>query len=142
MTDLTKIDRPFGELDRETKGALMLAAHEGATIEFYDPAIGVGSSSTYKPGWAPHLVYRIKPVPLTPDTLDWSQVAAGWDFCMRRAWEWEAPGMEPLAYLFMDDPTEVMARGPEALVRARVTQSSYRQGTCDWPASLIRRPGK
>lgn len=34
MTDLTKIDKPFGELDRETKGALMLAAHEGAEIEY------------------------------------------------------------------------------------------------------------
>lgn len=137
--DLTKIDKPFGELDRETKGALLLAEYEGARLEFRDPNSTLPWCEVlYCSEMSAHLMYRVKPVPLTKDTIDWSQVADGWDYCMRRPLG--AIG-EAQPFLFRTKPTgsELTYTIPGL---ALVTQSSYVRGTCDWKDSLLIRPGK
>jgi hypothetical protein len=137
MTDLTKIDTPFGELDRETKGALMLAAHEGEEIEYSSDGGNTWTTAQY-PAWGTDIAYRVKPVPFTLDTIDWSQVADGWD--------WMARDENGKAFLFRSEPRiqssawAVDIGKAEGVGFARVTQSSYRQCTCDWPDSLLRRP--
>lgn len=136
MTDLTKIDRPFGELDRETKGALLLAALEGAEIEFFDPEDdGPILSSTWPLRWHEGMVYRVKPAPLTKDTINWTQVAEGW--------EWMARDENGRAYFFLSKPEQRGHVWTDLKGTAvRVTQSSYVRGTCDWKDSLLIRPGK
>jgi hypothetical protein len=69
MTDLTKINTPFGQLDRKTKGALLLAAHEGAEIEFFNDGCGIWTN-VGAPVWVTEFVYRVKPISLTPDIRD------------------------------------------------------------------------
>lgn len=59
--DLTKIDKPFGELDDATKGALLLAQHRGEVIEFDD---GLGVEVTSNPIWDAATIYRVKPKPV------------------------------------------------------------------------------
>lgn len=60
MTDLTRINKPFGELDAATKGALLLAAHE--VIQRLVDAMGaaayaigdLGDDLTYFPSLREH----------------------------------------------------------------------------------------
>ena len=56
--NLHKIDKPFGELDDATKGALMLAAHNGAEIEMLNGKYGF---VVVDPQWASNAVYRVRP---------------------------------------------------------------------------------
>lgn len=60
--DLTKIDKPFGELDDATQGALLLAHHRGEVIEVSD---GDFIFTDYDdPSWIEDFIYRVqfKPV--------------------------------------------------------------------------------
>ena len=61
MTDLTKIEKPFGLLDAETQEALK--AH-GGPYEIY------GTNGKWVPGknkfWLKNFVYRVKPQPPKP----------------------------------------------------------------------------
>lgn len=133
--DLTMINKPFGELDRETKGALLLAAHEGEEIEYSGDGDGDSWTTVNRPGWRSKIIYRVKPAPLTKDTVDWSQVAEGWD--------WMARDENGRAYFFRGKPTR---DGPiwvdSGHGAASVIVSSYVRGTCDWKDSLLTRPGK
>lgn len=63
MTDLTKIDTPFGELDDATKGALLLAHHDCKAIEYYFTPLGEWKYSA-DPGFHPWTVYRVRPDPV------------------------------------------------------------------------------
>ena len=57
--NLHKIDKLFGELDDATKGALMLAEHNGAAIEGKNHNCDwVGIT---KPSWHDDTVYRVRP---------------------------------------------------------------------------------
>lgn len=136
MTDLTKIDTPFGKLDRETKGALLLAQHEGAEIEVAHPDNPEKWTAVlWGTGLISELIYRVKPVPLTPDTIDWSQVVEGWD--------WLARDSNGTAYFYSSEPSaEVFSWTAPGNYGVHVTQSSYVRGTCDWKDSLLIRPGK
>lgn len=58
--DLTKIEKPFGLLDAETRKALAEAHHAGAKIEFFR---GPNWVNTEKPVWALENVYRVKEPP-------------------------------------------------------------------------------
>ena len=57
--DLTKIDKPFGELDDSTKGALLLAHLRGDVIEFW----GAGWHVIGNPMWTDTVIYRVQPKP-------------------------------------------------------------------------------
>ena len=59
--DLTKIDKPFGELDDAIKGALLLAHIRGEVIEYDD---GLGLEVTNKPIWSELVIYRVQPKPV------------------------------------------------------------------------------
>ena len=59
--DLTKIDEPFGELDDATKGALLLAHHNDAVIEYYDSQKGWQFRGI--PKWFYGVKYRVQPAP-------------------------------------------------------------------------------
>ena len=61
MTDLTKITEPFGLLDKATQGALVIAFHEGAKIEWYTVADWRDSTD---PTWFSTYTYRVKPEPV------------------------------------------------------------------------------
>lgn len=61
--DLTKIDKPFGELDDATKGALLLAAHRGEVIEAW-VFCGDEWRETDHPMWNPGGKYRVQPKPV------------------------------------------------------------------------------
>lgn len=63
---LTKIDKPFGELDDATKGALLLAAHRGAVIECKHndrPFV------LCEPKWNDVLTYRVQPKPVIGEVV-------------------------------------------------------------------------
>lgn len=136
MTDLTRINKPFGELDADTKGALLLAAHEGTEIELYHPHVG-DWRVCQEPNWVDGLIYRVKTI---PDTIDWLQVADGWAFCMRTLPARPSLTTEDVAHLYKADPS-APGSDPNTMFRALVTQSSYRKGTRHWKDSLIKRPG-
>jgi len=59
--DLTKIDKPFGELDDATKGALMLAHHRGEVIERDDGKIW---RIVVTPIWDASTIYRVQHKPV------------------------------------------------------------------------------
>ena len=65
--DLTKIDKPFGELDDATKGAMMLADHRGEVIEVQDG--GLTFSACDRPSWFDDLIYRVKPKPVIGEVI-------------------------------------------------------------------------
>jgi hypothetical protein len=60
MTDLTKIEKPFGLLDAETQEALR--AH-GGPYEMYGYD---GWTYNGMPAWSPNTTYRVKPQPPKP----------------------------------------------------------------------------
>lgn len=65
MIDLTKIDTPFGDLDRETQWMLRGAHASGFPIEQAD---GMETSLQWymapKPSWSGCMFYRLKPKPV------------------------------------------------------------------------------
>ena len=69
MQDLTKIEKPFGLLDPETKKALR--EYEGE-VEVYIS----NAWQTPVPSWCSHLTYRAKPQPPKPREW-WLNVYAG-----------------------------------------------------------------
>lgn len=140
MTDLTKIDQPFGTLDDATKGALLLAELRGADIEIRAVEAGLWEPCT--PQWAERRAYRVAPPPAAPlhltyDSIDWSHVAKGWDYCARDE--------DGSAYVYASRPDcgrriwALEAGGGD--FSAASVFSSYVRGTCDWRESLIVRPG-
>ena len=64
--DLTKIDKPFGELDDATKGALLLAAHRGEVIECDDGLLPFVLDS---PRWFKQFIYRVQPKPMIDEVV-------------------------------------------------------------------------
>ncbi len=63
MTDLTKIDTLFGNLDDATKGALLLAHHRGDVIEFRKEGWLAWGIST-KPSFNRYEAYRVYAAPV------------------------------------------------------------------------------
>lgn len=132
MVDLTKVDVPFGELSRELKLALMAAWVDGQKME---SATLVNSEWALcaTPSWFSNCRYRVRPAPLTPDSIDWSHVAPEWRFMAR-----DRGG---LAWLYSNEPRpeENSWRFGRDLTKADAF-ASYRIGTCDWKDSLVVRP--
>ena len=65
--DLTKIDKPFGELDDATKGALLLSAHRGEVIEVWVQELGPWKP--IDPQWATNRIYRVQPKPVIGEAV-------------------------------------------------------------------------
>lgn len=62
QTDLTKINQPFGDLDRETQWALKGAFADGVEIEFYHRGTCLWTAAD--PQWSKSGMYRLKPKPV------------------------------------------------------------------------------
>jgi len=134
-SDLETLDVTFCELPRKTQKRLVVACYvDKRTVEIY----GVGGwQELSNPQFFLSTAYRLTPLPnpaLTPDSINWSHVAQGLDYCAR-----DKGGA---AYLSQDLPTiasHTWCAAPH--VRADAF-TSYRPGTVDWRDSLITRPGK
>lgn len=133
--DLTKIDCPFGELDDDTAGRLFLAWRNGAEVQCHFVAHGWTALGSI-PSWAPIIPFRLAPQPVTPDYIDWSQVAdrfmcmatgfGDWTFCYGVKPRWDA-GMRSWSSVAQTVPADAY--------------SSFRRGTVAPEDSLQFRPG-
>jgi hypothetical protein len=123
VTDLTKIDKPFGELDRETKIALFTAWVDGAQIEL-DPR-----GTICDPMWARTCVYRVAP---TKPSIDWSHVAP--------QFKWMATDQDETTWVHEDKPFCGDCGWDTGNYENVAAFSSFRAGTCDWKDSLVQRP--
>lgn len=123
--DLTKIDKPFGELDRETKIALFTAWVDGAQIEL-DPR-----GTICDPMWARTCVYRVAQ---TKPSIDWSHVD--------KQFKWLAADEDDKTYLYSCCPQRTTGQwiGDGTGCGLATTFASFRPGNCDWCDSLVRRP--
>lgn len=124
--DLTKIYKPFGELDRETKIALFTAWVDGAQIE-YD----WGAFPTLSTGFQAHYTYRVAS---TKPSIDWSHVAP--------QFKWMATDCDGDTWLYDDQP-EILGKiwvynGSHCIEVDAF--ASFTPGTCDWKDSLVQRP--
>jgi len=129
--DLTKIDKPFGDLDRETKIALFTAWVDGDGLEHYSSMIGDWVNSSV-PSWGRSIRYR-KAAPTEP-SIDWDHVAP--------QFKWMATDDSGTTMLYEEKPrlsrTEWEWAGGDC---ANITAlASFRAGTCDWKDSLVQRP--
>lgn len=136
MTDLTKIDEPFGELDRDTKVALFAARVDGQTIE-YRNAVDPHWTIVRHPSWTDWSLYRVRPEPVTQDSIDWSDVVPEFVAMVRHGVGKATLTTERDMYIrnvewWSDNPT---CRWIDAS-----TFTSYKRGTCDWTDSLVLRP--
>lgn len=129
MQDLTKIQVPFGLLDKETQDALRAWAGQ---LEAY-----VGGVWSGCPGGNqidPDFAYRARPAPAIPDQIDWSHVAPEWKFMAR--------GPNDVAWFYAKEPvipfcSEGWSGYPYTLAKHF---ASYKRGTVAWQDSLVIRP--
>ena len=132
--DLTKIDVPFGELDRETQLALFEAWLDGEKLEWeYNSAWARFDGSG--PTWHSKSTYRVRPEPLTPDAIDWSHVAP--------EFKWMARESIGGTFLWPEKPISAAGGWHDGgvFISARYF-ASYKRGTVDWKDSLVERPSK
>lgn len=132
MTDLTKITSPFGTLPRTTQMALFEARLYGEVIEYF---------CNYKwvevphPGFYNSETYRVRPAPITYDSINWNHVAPQFIAMVRDGcgdallWEF-IPTIDRLSWHCLGS----------RMTNATVF-SSYTRGTCDWKDSFVLRPG-
>jgi hypothetical protein len=64
--DLTKIDKPFVELDDYTQGAMLLAHLRGEVIEY---TTGNGWKVPLYVAWSDGAIYRVKPKPVIGEVV-------------------------------------------------------------------------
>jgi hypothetical protein len=131
--DLTKITAPLGLLDDDTYARLCAWSHG---LEYWDGGEWVGTT-TKAPRRGGCWVYRARPAPLVPDSVDWSHVAEPYDWHARdesgsRSFYTRKPDLTATYW-------RLEGRQWEAADSAAV--ASYRRGTVDWRDSLISRPG-
>lgn len=131
--DLTKIDKPFGQLDRETQLALFAAWLDGKIIQFIPSSNGHWESSAVM-WWSRDLVFRVRPEPLTLDAISWIVVAPQVKAMARDA-DGEAHLFDGIPYIYKQND-----RWSGGELAQASTFASYRRGTCDWKDSLVVRP--
>ena len=114
--DLTKIDAPFGKLDRATQLALLGAFHLDGHVLQFKSGKGIWFDLNDEPHWDDVSTYRVSP--MTADTIDWSHVDA-------RFVRLERDKGQPACVVDASGPDE-----PRECVMANV-YSSYRRGTAE-----------
>jgi hypothetical protein len=129
--DLTTITTAYGLLDEETQRRLR--AHGGPYEQYTDK--GAWAEKLYRDWWVSS-TYRVKPVPLTKPSIDWSHVAPQYKWLAQdengRAWLYSdvAPYYDVGNKYWSSDARPVGARA----------FSSFQLGTCNWKDSLVERP--
>lgn len=138
MTDLTKIEKPFGLLDKETQDALR--ALQGGWLVYDVNGNWVDCPDPYFNAMG---TYRARPAPLTLDTIDWSHVAPEWKFMARdedgTPWVFkDRPKADPHD---MGGSWQEHRNGPLREGKGSVWNfASYKRGTVAWQDSLVERP--
>jgi hypothetical protein len=128
MSELSKINIPFGLLDSETQESLKQAKGQ---IQVFS-AEGVWRDHN-KPSWNKNLVYRVAPHE-TP-SISWDAVSFRFRWLTR-----DADGR-----IFLWDQRPLICNdskrwvNPAANYRAADAFESLNPGTCDWIESLVRR---
>ena len=90
MTDLTKIEKPFGLLDKETREALLAHYGSGGAAEYYSiSGVWVECDHQFFSG----STYRAKPLPL-PE----------WPAGLLPKWRWMAMDENGYVYVYTDRP--------------------------------------
>lgn len=132
MTDLTKIDKPFGELDDETAVALFLHYRRGGAVE-HKISSGKWLSKPSDESLYADSIYRAA---VTKPSVDWSQVGAQIVAFARNS-SGVAMGCTrvPIIRHLWNRWEASAGTYPASL------WPSYTPGTCDWKDSLIVRPG-
>lgn len=133
MTDLTQITTPLGLLEKTKPEVVKALKEHGGPYEYWLTYHKEWMTET-KPVWAESIVYRVKPA--TKPSVDWSQVAEGWDWLAR-----DASGK---GVFHKREPVEMeclgrWVSGGSSQIEAEIV-SSYDPGTCHWRDSLVRRP--
>jgi hypothetical protein len=132
MIDLTKIDKPFGELERWEKMALFGAWLDGEKIEFRWTVSGVWES--IQPSWSPTSFYRVKPKPaLDKPSINWDHVSPKYKWLAR-----EKTGNVCL-YCFKPKAVTTVWTDGRCVPLIASTFASLDPGTCDWKDSLVGR---
>lgn len=125
--DLTKINTPVLFLDDDTLARMRAWAHgvERLTTD--------GQWLQTKPAFNPGTTYRACPAPLEPDYVDWSQVAAPFN--------WHARDEDGAGAFYEYEPQQGRRtwRQIEGDYVPSHSHASYRRGTVDWRDSLISR---
>lgn len=126
MTDLTKIEVPYGLLDDKTRKSLR-AYPRG--IEYYTADGWVGCD----PLFCNSTAYRAKARPLTKPAIPWDYVNARWQFCAR-----DDSGD---LYLYIKRPSLGRARWfpAEPADKFESVTDVFHRGNCDWRDSLVWR---
>lgn len=120
--DLTKIDKPFGELDRETKIALFSAWVDGVQITC--------NGLVDNPSWRQGYTYCVA---VTKPSIDWDHVAP--------QFKWMATEHGGGTWLHENEP-ECAFNGWASYGHYLPADffASFTPGTCDWRDSLVQRP--
>lgn len=123
--------KPFGELSREEQVALFEAWLDGYAIEFKSVLIGDTFAVLHQPKWDMNGYYRIA---LTKPSINWDHVHPDY--------VWLAMDKNEKGYLYIDEPEDgdnswVTSTDEYAAASSHI---SYKQGTCDWRNSKVRRP--
>ena len=131
MADLTKIDKPFGELDIETKLALHRAFYEGKVIEISD---GPSWYCGHRPDWHPVCKYRVSQEPLRDISIPRHEVDKRWECAVR----------DRFGCVFLCD-REPFLRNYNEWVGATAIEvtkifANLDPGNKLWEESMIRRP--
>jgi hypothetical protein len=129
MIDLTKIEKPFGLLDEETRDALKVWPHGW---ERYGETGWRGGV----PGWVESFTYRAKPAPLTTDSIDWSAVSPEYNY-MTRNQGYEYGNL----WIALPHPGNTCWHVLAGYPTPTKAHASYRRGTVNWRDSLVVRPG-
>lgn len=129
------MEKKFGELSREEQHVLFDAYLDGKEIERDEAPANSMWRVILMPCWNLVSTYRIKPVPLTEPSIDWSAVSKECKYLAR--------SKSGYGYLFKNRPHmmyNVGWAGQTSSLSAAEVFTSYVAGTCDWQDSLVQRP--
>lgn len=127
----------FGDLSRKDQLELFSAWLDGKTIEYhieYDTWV-----TCDMPYWYEKVIYRVKPEPKIPDSINWDHVASEYSYMVRQ------PGGAVL--LSTEKPCKCIVsqelhwRVPGKYVNAGCFKSLV-IGNLPWDQSLVERPNK
>lgn len=134
--DLTKIDKPFGGLDIETKLAMHRLRYAGQPFEVFVGNDNWTSMSDDQVFW-PLVIYRLKPEPLRDITLPWA--------VMRPEFKWAARDKNGGVYAYTEEPSipplfdTWRPQGGESW-HMMSSQLILDPGNKPWQESLVKRP--
>lgn len=130
-SDVVAAANIFQNLPREEQVALFTAFLDGKGIESYITTDNVWVGVN-RPTWFKDSIYRVKPVEVIPDCVDWPQINSEWKYMTRSE--------EGVVYLHTKEPYIVGGRWSSSGRISYMVLSSYKKGNTVWNKSLVNRP--